>query len=418
MTLFLITQSYPYSYAAEDTFIDPEIPILLEYFDDVIIIPAIKNGTRRDLPEKVEVETSFADYIKSGECLLRTFVSMFFCSHLYTETLKYPRKILGVKQMYELVTHLYVAIAMRDWIEKYIDKKRIDLSQTVFYTYWCYRTTTGLAMLRKRSKELRLVSRIHGYDLYDFRHAGHYIAFRDLTFGMTEAIYADSQLGFEYLRDNYPEWESHFHTSIMGVSPKAQRSKTSNDGIFRFVSCSAVLEVKRVGLIFDGLSKLANNNPQKKYEWFHFGAGELFEELKNKVKQAPHNLTCHLPGNISNDKVMNFYESSPVDLFVHMSSSEGGCVAIQEAQSYAVPVIAAGNGGVLAIVSNENGRLLPSTPTPQEISEAIASIIDDSACLLLKKNKSFEMWERHNNAEKNYNDFASQISNLLKSKHE
>ena len=138
------------------------------------------------------------------------------------------------------------------------------------------------------------------------------------------------------------------------------------------------------------------------------------EEMASKI--MPGNVRHHFLGNLPNDKVISFYKNNPVDLFVHVSSSEGGVpVSIMEAQSCGIPVVATSVGGSKEIVSDEVGKLLKENPTPEQIAENISSILDNPELAIEKRKTSKLNWQDHYNADKNYAEFASRLRCISKS---
>ena len=76
----------------------------------------------------------------------------------------------------------------------------------------------------------------------------------------------------------------------------------------------------------------------------------------------------------SNAGIIEWYRKNPVDVFLHLSQLEGGvAVAIQEAASFGIPVIATDSGGVREIMTAATGLLLDNAVTAEEV----AALLDD-----------------------------------------
>ena len=56
-----LTSSYPYDYAAEYTFIQPELNHLTAVFDQIILVPRVCKGKLFPLPPGVEVNEQYAE---------------------------------------------------------------------------------------------------------------------------------------------------------------------------------------------------------------------------------------------------------------------------------------------------------------------------------------------------------------------
>ena len=81
--------------------------------------------------------------------------------------------------------------------------------------------------------------------------------------------------------------------------------------------------------------------------------------------------------------------------------------------SFGIPVIASNVGGTSEIVNNENGILLSSNPSKQEVCTAINSFY--SLTSFEKNNKkllAYETWNEKYRLEKNYNKFFEAIDSL------
>ena len=110
--------------------------------------------------------------------------------------------------------------------------------------------------------------------------------------------------------------------------------------------------------------------------WTHLGGGAGLGRLREIAsKDRPTNLDVLLPGECSHSVVLEHYRRSPVDVFLHLSSSEGGVpVALQEALCAGVPVIGADAGGTREAVTPETGLLLPVSVHPSEAADALEEI--------------------------------------------
>ena len=153
-----------------------------------------------------------------------------------------------------------------------------------------------------------------------------------------------------------------------------------------------------------------HNNQQ--FEWHHLGSGPLREALEQEaIALLPENVHYKFYGQLTNEEVYQFYHSTPVDLFLNVSETEGIPVSIMEAQSLSIPVVATAVGGTPEIVDDENGLLLPADLTPNILSSEISNLFSDSDILQRKRQKARENWEQKYNADINYQIFVKRILN-------
>ena len=145
----------------------------------------------------------------------------------------------------------------------------------------------------------------------------------------------------------------------------------TSDIDFTIVSCSNVVPLKRVSMIFEAINQI----DKFKIRWYHFGDGVCFEDLKEKVASSNCKHNVILMGRKSNETIMNFYKSTPVHLFINLSTSEGIPVSMMEALSFGIPCLGTDVGGVHEIIKNNvNGYLIPEDSSVKDVSEEIVKI--------------------------------------------
>lgn len=418
MTLVLFTESYPYSIAAENTFLNPEVPYLLEAFDRLIIVPKVLKGNRQHLPSTVTVEESYAKYMISANALMKKCLYGYFVISsplFYQELSLIPRVILSPRMFYRLMIFIVNVIRTYKWFAWYIQSQKFDLKRTIFYTYWLKPTTLGVGLVKKSSKNITLISRTHGSDLYQEANTPPYLPFQLATLKYLDQLFLISEHGKRYIAQKYAQFLPKCHIARLGVGNPGFIASPSQNGIFRIASCSSIIPVKRIDLLIKGISELAKHQKSLKVVWHHVGDGQLRQQVTRLAEHIfPENVSYHFWGNIPNEKVIEFYKNTPIDIFVNVSISEGIPVSIMEAQSCGIPVVATAVGGNSEIVTPDNGMLLSENPTPHEIAYALEQILFNSSFRQEKSKFSRLNWEQRFNAEKNFRDFADTLCSLLK----
>jgi glycosyltransferase involved in cell wall biosynthesis len=164
----------------------------------------------------------------------------------------------------------------------------------------------------------------------------------------------------------------------------------------------------------EGIAVAAHLRPEQKFEWVHFGDGSAKKSLIKKMNEKLLvNVQAQFFGHVANLQVMQHYREHPVDVFVNVSKTEGGApVSIQEAISCGIPVIATSVGGNPEIVSGENGILLSSSPTPDEIAAALLKLHDDPKLAARLRAGSRRVWQTRYNAEVNFRLFAERLRSI------
>ena len=108
---------------------------------------------------------------------------------------------------------------------------------------------------------------------------------------------------------------------------------------------------------------------------------------------------------------MQFYQHTPVDLFVNTSSSEGLPVSIMEAFSFGIPAVATNVGGTSEMVrTGETGRLLPADLSPETLATALREMAAHSVQEKQRLRQSCRtLWENSFQAARNFEKFAQEI---------
>jgi len=221
-------------------------------------------------------------------------------------------------------------------------------------------------------------------------------------------------MGKKYLSTKYPNFDHLFSISHLGVPEQKTQAKSSDDEIFRIVTCSNLVPIKRIELLIRGLEELGNVRKDLVLEWTHIGDGPLRLHLEHiAATRLPQNVKSRFLGFLPNDEVISFYLNNYVDAFINISSSEGAPVSIMEAQSCAIPVIATSVGGNPELVTNDNGILLSENPEPDEIANAICILLRNPDLIIEKKRKSFENWKENFNSKENFQLFFQDLIRIM-----
>ena len=412
MILVLFTASYPFDAATEQTFLSEEIKHLAESFERVVLVPRKCAGTKLPVPHNVEVEEDYFSFLESAN-RFSVAISVFASPLFYRDLLSHPWLLFHAPSLGRLFAFLGGAHLTRQWVEGWLDKNYIDLSQCIFYTYWFDQGAMGIGLAKRIHPDLKLVSRTHGYDLYEERYSPPYWPGRPASLEVVDALFADSDAGVDYLNKRYPAFSSRFETAFLGVMDPGFITEPSSDGVLRIVSCSIIRPVKRVDLLLEGIANAARQRPDQKIEWHHFGNGESEGARENLQKYAdalfPANARAFFPGYSTQQALMDFYHSTPVDVFFNVSVSEGTPVSSMEAASCGIPLVATGVGGNCEIVTDRNGLLLSPNPSPEEIADAIFKFVDAPQWAVSKRKGSRALWYEKYNAYENFRAFIRRL---------
>jgi colanic acid/amylovoran biosynthesis glycosyltransferase len=408
-TLVLWSGSYPYDVAHEQNFLDGEVTALAAEFEHVVLLPGIIGGRRLPTPAGVRVDESYAREMKGlsrTATVLRTLQPV-----LAEELLRRPPTTLAAAK--RLAAYVGAAEQTRRWAIAFCRRERLDPSAVLFYSYWWTAATLGFGLAKEALPGATVVTRAHGYDLYEERHVPAYIPCREPSLRRLDALFPCSDAGVRYVTSRYRARPPIVECARLGVPPSTERSAPSTDGVLRVVSCSFLVEVKRLDRLIAGLAAAGAGRPTQRIEWTHFGSGRLHDDLARRMTSLPPNVTGRLAGHVTREELFRAYAENPVDVFVNVSESEGIPVSIMEAISRSIPVVATRVGGNPEIVTSEDGVLIDPAAPPDAVAAALLGFVDDRARALELRRGSESVFRTRYDSSRNFPAFARRLRALV-----
>lgn len=406
-TVILIASRFPF-YPGEQ-FLEAEINYWATQQDIKVIVMPLSTGSgkKRELPNTIELDLSFAIKTKTIKKFLLIFKDLLSLT-------TYKKAAIDGALNYRFPIFLsqnrnYLESLIR--IEKFLEKIP-STDNVVFYTYWHTFQTYALQTLKSKY-HFKLISRIHGADIYQERKLFDYMPLKKQFTGSIDKIYTLVNSANLYLNTVYGYPLELLKTARLGVSDyKIMTKPTKKYNEIHVVSCASIVPIKRIDKIIDALDILSKNNNQLLVRWTHIGSGVIEKKIKNYLNQKKVVFSFNFIGDIKNKDVFKFYQNNNIDLFINTSESEGVPVSIMEAMSCHIPVIAPNVGGISDIVENNyNGILLSENCT---VSEIVAALTDFS---FFKRDdvreNAYETYLSKYSAEKNYPIFISDIKQFF-----
>lgn len=401
-TLVLITESYPLGGSGEDVFIEPEIGFLAARFQRVIIVPVLDFGKTGILPENIIVERSFLK--RPG--LYSKFKSLFH-RETYKALFNDLRRIKSLSDLRSDMAFSAYTLYYSNLINALIAKYGLKPGTALFYTFWFDYATAALAF---SAKGFRFITRAHGQDLYEETKPFISRYWREKTFGRLTGCYTVSKYSANYLRNLYPDFSEKIHCRYLGTKmPERLNPEIPDKETVNLFSCARVSPEKRVLYLCKVIKEYAARHPELIIRWLHIGDGPDMEKLKRETKKSPKNLKIELTGRIENKEVRNSLATNHFDLALLLSSTEGLGVAICEAMSFGVPVLATDIQAIPEAVG-EVGFLMPLTDDVNKGADILNKALNVAHS---RRRASREHWERHFNAESLRHSFADEIRHLL-----
>lgn len=400
--LYVFSSNYPYKHnGGEFSFLEPEIGVLNTFFD-VTMVPLSPFGENLS-DHTFKVDLDYSKFCHGFNAIFSAIYGLLFFE-VWTESMQLFR-CRSIKCWTAFVKFLIRFGGAKRWL-----RRRKIHQGDILYTYWCTGTTLGLM----GNPLAKTVTRAHRYDIYAEESDIKYVFGLEKVYRQIDCFVAISNDGRDYLTRKYGA-NRNLMVCKLGVSDKAFCCSQSLDGIFRILSVSRIAEEKRVDLVRTICDDLTKKSDSLIIEWTHIGDGEeqLVSSIRSMIGVNPR-LKINLLGLLSNNDVCEYYVANSVDLFVNASSSEGIPVAIQEAMSFGVPVIAVNVGGVAEAVTEGCGFIVPPENPRQGLLEAIEmflSLSEERRNVMRVAAKRAQ--QDSFNSDRNYKYFASQILGQL-----
>lgn len=401
--LLLITNSYPYGEL--ETYIRNELKYTSRFsFCTILSTHSNKSATiLQETPEECFLIDTL-DETKSFKYLLNKKLVL----SIIDEILKFKFNNFFYR-LRSMLWYLKVSSKIVSSIEKNIKvMENLGCQSVLIYSYWLNESAFAISLIDSDKYDLRItkISRAHGYDIYEHRNNG-YIPFRRNVLNNLDKIYPISKNGEEYLIKKYPKYKEKVSVRYLGTQDYGFSLSNRKNNTLRIITCSNLVQIKRIHLLIDALSKTNAN-----IKWTHIGDGDLFWKLKSLAETTlKNNVEVNFIGRVPNQEVIEQYLRKEADLFINVSESEGLPVTIMEAMSCAVPIIATDVGGTGEIVEDTiNGFLLDkdfSVATLIRLIEYIYLMSDEEYGKMCMNARY--TWENKFSAKKNYSNFYKEF---------
>ncbi len=406
--LFLFTKQFPFGHS--ETYVHFEIEYLIKSFKKIILIPSEYFGPmdvphRRSLDPKVEVfainellrlNPKRIKLSKKLENFIR-FIVPTILSKDFFHNLKHFKHLSG------LINHQYASsIFLGNYVNKYKNKNLF------FYSYWCHNACILLGMMKAENKINRFISRAHSLDLYHedwiSKKEGSTLPFKEFKFKSLDGIFPISLHGERFLKSKFPAYSKKIKCFHLGVKDHGSSPFVYEEKKFTIVSCSSVTEVKRLDRLIEILALLKIQT-----HWIHFGSGNQMERIKSLASKLPSNISVDFKGQIENEKILEFYKTNSVNLFMNTSKAEGVPVSLMEAISFGIPVLASDTYGNSEIANEQTGHLMATVPNLDSTVKWIENFAKSEIFQKELRQSSRKFYENNFNSSLNYDSFIAEI---------
>ena len=397
--MILVTHGFPFG-ESERSFLSEEIKLIAEAYD-LTVMPILDNTADRSLRYKT----------------LSQFRVVPFTFDRKKEIMSTPRTLTDKAAVKEILSMLpdqkrakkVSGFVNRSCVLGYALENIIRTNGAdIIYTYWCAEETYAAIRQKRKYHDLKVISRLHGYDLFKERNPLGIQPMHKYIADNADLLVFVSDFGRNYFKETFP---GKAKTIVSYLGAKGfEKLSSERENSFVVVSCSSVIPLKRVEMIAQALKFIKS----PALHWIHIGDGS---EIEN-VRLAANGIKCEFLGQIPNDKIAEIYKQYSPDLFITASSSEGLPISIVEAFSCGIPAIATAAGGIPELVKDgDTGFIVPVDTDARRLAQTIEKYYSlDTAQRHKMRENAFEMYRDHFDARDNARRFISILKKLKNNK--
>lgn len=401
---------------ADAIFFINEVDYLTKNFDEVIIISYLGDEEKFS---RISNEKGFTYYVVKTR-IFKTIINMDFYKWLLSKSVIKEIKDVFSLSKQGLFRLLYILHYGLFYVEakKYIDKVLLknNKDRIYLYSFWLTRAAYTIAhySINRENSVKRILSRAHGYDIYEERNPMNYLPFRNYINSNLDEIHFISNDGLNYFSNKYVSEGlcSKKYISRLGTfNPNILRKKIYDKNKICIASCSSIIPIKRLDLIIDVIA-----NIDIPVEWIHIGVGIQKSEMESYAANKLKGKVFHFLGQINNSEILKTYVEYDVDFFINMSDSEGIPVSIMEAMSLGIPTIARNVGGINEIVNTNTGCLIGRIDNLdyvyRQVNVTTKQRFYEVDKYISKSGESLNIWKLKFDANNNYEEFFRCIKEI------
>lgn len=378
---------------------------------DVFLLPFSVSGSPRSIPDGIKIDLSMSQK-RTLIDKMHYAIRAFFCKDLYRELVYLcSLKKLTPRTFFEALRSVAITLCAQKGLNLFFSRHGvIDVS----YCYWNGAQAYASILNKRSGKIKKVISRAHGFDLYEERRLKSYMPLKRNFIKELDAVYAICQQGKDYMEYVYKMHPEKVLVSRLGVPLPCGLAQPSSDGCLNVVSVSFCVPVKRIDKIIKALSYVSNWRKNLKIKWTHIGDGPLLPDLKLLAQEVffEKNIKFNFLGSLPNSQVRSFFLNEPTDLFLNSSEAEGIPVSIMEAMACGIPAIAPDVGGISELIPLEFETMLPGKFEPKELALLIDKTLLKSKDGIFRSAFKKEIKSKFN-ADVNYMEFVGDIYGYL-----
>jgi len=175
----------------------------------------------------------------------------------------------------------------------------------------------------------------------------------------------------DFLIESQISYDKKIRVIYNGIEPTQARANLFNTKEIIIGTVATLLPLKGIQFLIEALPGVIEEFPEVKLEII--GEGPYKKKLQQKTKKMKLTKYVHFHG-FSPDVEK---ELAKMDLYVQPSLSESFGLAIVQAMSVGLPVVATRTGGISELITEEKSGILVEPSNPKQLREAIIKILRD-----------------------------------------
>ena len=394
--LIILMNSYPF-FKGEPYF-ETEIKYLVNSFSNITIFSLVANAKEK----MTRIPPKGVTIVPLG-CPKNHFVNLF--KGFFTRSKDFKTRTLSLKKwlIYKYSVGRNHSIFKKAKV--YLEKQNMNYDDTLVYSYWLSFGMSAIEiknyLQKKKFKNIKMISRAHGYDLFWERMPLNYAPLQQKVIEKSDGVFSVSETGREYLLNKYPYLKDKLFLSRLGTEDHGISSCLDTLTRTSFASCSNNRPVKRLDLFAKSFSSLIKENQEAK--WIAIGLSGNEREIVSQFHKNELEKNVKFYGFLKNKQIYDVYKATKIDYLVNVSSSEGLPVSIMEALSFGIPVIATNVGGTKELVDETCGFLIKESVSEIELKDILLHALSLSEKEYIEMRKcARKKWESVADAENNY----------------
>lgn len=380
--LVIITNHYPA--VGKENFLNEEVPALAKKFNRVFILPLNSSKYHVELPNNVQAVNLFSVPISSKEKWGFLFRNLL----IILAQCKFNLGDVSLFTKFGVYAH-----RLNMW------QRKIGSQSILFYTYWLDEGATILGLFKRSVTQSMLISRAHGYDLYEEDYPQGLPKFYDFSIKQLDEVVFISKDGMTYFTEKHKQNTSKKSVFYLGTKDHGLGPIPQSKEVYNIVTCSSIIPLKRLELLAEALKQVNLD-----IEWTHYGDGPNRDALIEKIKKVS-NVKFVSDGFINNDDLLKSYQKNAYHLFVNVSRTEGLPVSLIEAISFGIPLLATNVRGTKEVCHEETGVLVDRDITASQLAKEIEDCLKQD----WDRGAIRRYWMDNFKAEDNFDNFAGYL---------